>query len=156
MKYLKDYIQESLSQGNYFVTKEQALASLDISPEKFRFQAYRLILKKVIRPLTRDFFMIITPEYQNLGGVPPHWVIDPLMKHLNQDYYVALLTAASMYGATNQQPMCFQVITTKPRSTIELERGSIQFHVFKQCSMSVKEKISSPAGYSMISSKEQT
>ncbi len=42
--------------------------------------------------------------------------------------YIGLLSAASMYGATNQQPMSFQIITTKMRRSIALERGFIKFH----------------------------
>ena len=60
-----------------------------------------------------DFFMIIPAEYQKLGSLPPHWVIDSLMRYLKQDYYIGLLSAASFYGATEQQPMTFQVITDK-------------------------------------------
>jgi predicted transcriptional regulator of viral defense system len=67
-----------------------------------------------------------------------------------------MLSAASMYGATNQQPMVFQVITTLPRRNIKLERTEIEFYSFKESILASKEKISSPAGYANISTKEQT
>ena len=61
-----------------------------------------------------------------------------------------------MYGATNQQPMSFQTITTKMRRSIVLERGLIKFHVFKDCDIAIKEQLTVPTGYVQISSKEQT
>jgi len=156
MKYMRDYIQQVLADGKYFFSKEEVLSSLSLTSEQFRFQAYRLLNKKLIKHLTRTFFMIIPPEYQHLGGVPPHWVIDPLMKYLSQDYYIGLLSAASMYGATNQQPMAFQIITNKIRRSISLERGLIKFYVFKECDVAIKEQLTVSTGYVQISSKEQT
>jgi predicted transcriptional regulator of viral defense system len=156
MRYLRDYIQNSLTDGRYFFTRSEALSILGLSSEQFRFQAYRLMSKNAIRSLTRDSFMIVPAEYHHLGGVPPHWIIDPLMKHLKQDYYIGLLSAASMYGATHQQPMSFQVVTNKAHRPISLERGLVEFYVFKECVFVIKEQLSSPAGYAKISSKEQT
>lgn len=100
--------------------------------------------------------MIIPPEYYHLGALPPHWIIDALMKHLNQDYYIGLLSAASLYGATEQQPMVFQVITNKKTRTVKLERTSIEFHVSKHCASAIKTTLTVPTGYVKISSKEQT
>lgn len=156
MKHLSDYIYQYLTNGKYFFTKAEALSALGLRVEQFRYQAYRLLNKGLIRHLTRDSFMIIPAEYQNFGGIPPHWVIDSLMRYLGQDYYVALLSAAGIYGATHQQPMTFQVITEKKRRPIKLERGNITFHLFKECASSTKEQLSSPAGYVQISTKEQT
>lgn len=156
MKYLRDYINHCLSDGKYCFAKSDAMLNLNISNSQFAFQAYRIVQKSLIKHLTRDFYMIIPAEFSNMDGVPPHWVIDPLMKHLKQDYYISLLTAASMYGATHQQPMSFQVITNKTRRPIKLSRGVIEFHMFKDCESIRKEQISSNAGYAQISSKEQT
>ncbi len=40
------------------------------------------------------------------------------MKHIGKPYYVALLSAASLHGATHQRAMATQVMTSTPRSTI--------------------------------------
>ena len=156
MKYLRDYILESLADGKCFFTKEEAMQKLQLNPMQFRFQAYRLVHKQVIKHLVRGFYMIVPPEYYNMGVVPTHWIIDPLMQYLNQNYYIGLLSAASMYGSTNQQPMLFQVITDKPHRSIQLGRSSIKFFYSKSCSSAITEQISSNAGYANISSKEQT
>ena len=156
MKSLKDYITSQLAVGKTFFVKEDALRILGITPEQFRYQAYRLSQKRLLKRLALNFYMIIPPEYFNLGTLPPIMLIDHLMKYLNQDYYVGLLSAASLYGATHQQPMSFQVITDKRIRNINLERGLIEFHSYGDCKSAFKESIAVQTGYVQISSKEQT
>jgi predicted transcriptional regulator of viral defense system len=156
MKYLNGYINTLLAEGKFFFTKQEAMSRLELNPNQFRFQAYRLLKRKAIRRLVHDFFMIIPAEYYHLGSLPPNWIIDPLMKYLKQDYYIGLLSAAALYGATEQQPMVFQVITNKVTKSIHLERGFIEFHVLKNCSLSTTSFITVSTGYVKVSSREQT
>ena len=156
MKTLKEYIKTLMSQGKHFFSRHDAMAELGLNAIQFQYQAYRLSQKREIRKLIKDFFMIIPSEYYSLGSLPPHWIVDALMRHLDQEYYIGLLSAASLYGATEQQPMVFQVITTHPVRTIKLPRTSIEFHVSNQCISALKTTISAPTGYVKISRKEQT
>lgn len=156
MKTIKDYIPFLLADGKYFFSKKEATLALGLNHNQFRLQIFRLHQKKIIKNLGHGLFMIIPPEYRHLGSLPPHWIIDPLMKYLHRDYYIGLLSAASLYGATEQQPMTFQVITDKQMKSLELERGSIEFHCYKDCSLASKEQITAPTGYTKISTKEQT
>ena len=156
MKNLKDFITIRLGVGKHFFTKQEALSSLGISPSQFRFQAYRLAQKKVIKRLILDFYMIISPEFYHLGSLPPLWLIAPLMNYLGQEYYVGLLSAGSIYGATHQQPMTFQVIINKRIRNINLQRGSIGFHTYQGSKNAIKDTITVPTGYVQISSREQT
>ncbi len=156
MKFLRDYIRTLLAHGKYFFNAQEALSVLGLTPTQFRFQAYRLVQKKIIRRLYRNFFMIIPDEYHKIGSLPPSWIIDFFMKYLQQDYYIGLLSAASIYGATEQQPMSLQVITTKAMKSISLPRGSIDFHVFKECAFAQKDTTVVHTGTVFVSSKEQT
>lgn len=156
MKSLNSYILNLLARGKYFFTKQDALTDLGISLNQFKYQTYRLVGKKLIKRVAKDFFMIIPPEYREIGSLPSHWIINALMTHLDQEYYIGLLSAASLFGATEQQPMTFQVITDKVTKPIHLERISIEFHTFKYCSDAQKSTISTPTGYVKISTKEQT
>lgn len=79
-----------------------------------------------------------------------------LHEAVDQDYYIALLSAASYYGATNQQPMALQVITSKQLRPINQPRGSIEFHVRKDIAMASITQITVPTGWAAISTKEQT
>lgn len=156
MKSLKDYIATLLAQGKYFLIKQEALSVLNISESQFRFQAYRLSQKKVLRRLIHNFFMIIPAEYHRLGSLPPSWIVDHLMKYMQQEYYIGLLSAAAIYGATEQQPMTFQVITNKAIRPIQLDRMSIEFHVFKDIPSSSITKLKVATGYAKIATREQT
>lgn len=156
IRYVSGYIEHLLANGRYFFTKAEALKQLQITDAQFRDQIYRLNKSKDIRSLSQNFYMIIPAEYKNFGGLPPHWIINDLMHHLNQDYYIGLLSAAALYGATHQQPMVFQVISSKAKRSLVLARGRIDFHVFKQAMTARTEQLSTPAGYARISSKEQT
>lgn len=156
MERLEEFITYKLANGAYFFTKQEALKTLGISPDQFRHQAYRLSIKKVLMRLIGGFYMIIPAEYYHQGSLPPLWIIDQLMGYLDQPYYVGLLSAAALYGSTEQQPMTFQVITNKLTRAIDLERGLITFHTFSECKKShvIKHKV--PTGYVFISSKTQT
>ena len=145
-----------LGVGENFFTKRNALKALDISPSQFKYQAYRLVKKGVIKRLANNFYMIIPPEYYHLGGLPPLWFIDHLMKYLGQEYYVGLLTAGSLYGATEQQPMVFQVVIDKQMRNISLKRGLIEFHTHQDCKSVIKTRFLVPTGFAYISNREQT
>jgi len=156
MKTLRYYILSCLPDGKLFFTKEEALSALELNNNQFQLQACRLYEKKLIKNLGHGFFMIIPPEHGNYGSLPPHWIIDPLMRYLERDYYIGLLSAASIYGATEQQPMTFQVVTDKQMRPIALERGDIEFHFSKNCHLAAKDQLTVPTGYANISTREQT
>lgn len=156
MKYLHEYIDHLLADGKYYFTKDGAMSDMSLKQSQFQFQAYRLTKKGVIVRLMSGFYMIVSAEYRHFGALPPQWIIDPLMKHLGQDYYIGLLSAASIYGATHQSPMSFQVVTTKQIRDITLSRSKIEFHCSKSCASALKSQITVPTGYFSISSKEQT
>jgi predicted transcriptional regulator of viral defense system len=71
----------------------------------------RLSKKKKIESVWRDFYVVILPEYGLKGIAPPIEYINQLMKFLNKDYYIGLLSAAALQGAAHQAPMEFFVIT---------------------------------------------
>jgi len=155
-KNLYEFTLSLLADGKYFFSKEEALTNLGLNPNQFRLQAFRLYQKKSLKNLGHGFFMIVPPEHHHFGSVPPHWIIDSYMKHLKHDYYIGLLSAASLYGTTQQQPMTFQVVADTPMRPIKLERGGIEFHCYKGCSQGSTEQITVPTGYAKISTKEQT
>lgn len=156
MKSLKGYINTLLARGKYFFTKQEVISQLQLTPSQFKFQAYRLSKAGSIKRLVHDLFMIIPSEYHSLGSLPATWIIDSLMKYLGQDYYVGLLSAAAMYGATEQQPMNLQVITTKATKDIKLPRGAIEFHISKECPKAQTISMKVYTGFVLVSSKEQT
>ena len=109
---------ELQSQGRYAFTFEE-LRNRFKSSEKTLLQGlYRYKTKKQIAQIRKGFYVIILPNYSNQGMLPPYLFIDDLMKSLSKPYYVALLSAAALYGAAHQQPMEYFLIaeTPAPRS----------------------------------------
>ena len=71
--------------------------------------------------------MAVPPQYLSWGAPPPSWYIDDLMHHEARPYYVGLLKAAELHGATHQAVMAFQVITDKRIPNIRAGRSIISF-----------------------------
>ncbi|HXF90900.1 MAG TPA: type IV toxin-antitoxin system AbiEi family antitoxin [Candidatus Nitrosotenuis sp.] len=153
---MKDYIEDCLKNGKYFFTKEEVLKKIPIKEANFRVQISRLAKKQDIQKLGHALYMIIPLEYQNIGSLPPEWIVDKLMKHLEKDYYIGLLTAASLHGIAHQQPMIFQVICNDTLKPIILSKGEVHFYRYKQMSEAQTEHLRTKIGSSLISTKEQT
>lgn len=54
------------------------------------------------------------PQYASKGILPAAMFIDGLMKSLDRKYYVALLNAAALHGASHQQPQEYFIVTSYP------------------------------------------
>jgi predicted transcriptional regulator of viral defense system len=121
------WIERLQSQGRYTFTRAQAESETERS-----FVAAQTALRRlkeqgrVVSP-RRGFYVVVPPEYRAVGSPPASWFIDDLMHHLSQPYYVGLLTAAATHGAAHQQPMVFQVITSKPTRDMHAGKVTIQF-----------------------------
>lgn len=79
----------------------------------------------------RGFYVIVPVQYQLKGIVPPTYYIDDLMNWLHKPYYVGLLSAASIYGASHQKAMVTQVMTMNPTTKSIAQNKQL---VFVQCS----------------------
>ena len=61
----------------------------------------------------KGLYLVIPPEYRTWGGLPGDWFIDELMRYMGRQYYVGLLSAAAVHGASTQTPQTFEVIVDK-------------------------------------------
>jgi len=84
-----------------------------------------------IHSVWKGFYAISLPEYGVDGIAPPTDYIDQLMRHLDAEYYIALLSAASYAGASHQAPQSFYVICNKNLHTKEKNGVRIE-PVFKK------------------------
>jgi predicted transcriptional regulator of viral defense system len=110
-------------------------------------------LKKKIQSAWQGFYVVVLPEYGVRGIAPPTEYIDQLMKYLGKNYYVALLSAAEIYGAAHQAPQEFFVIcnTTNIRSKIKKD-VKINFVAKKIISQKHLTQIMTNSGYINVSS----
>ena len=108
------FLVELQSKGRCTFTFDELRTRFELSEETLLQVVYRYKSKKQVAQIRKVFYAIIPPEYSRQGMLPPYLFIDELMKSLNKQYYVALISAAAIYGAAHQQPMDFFVIAKSP------------------------------------------
>ena len=114
---VNDWIKEQEQRGMTTFSFQQLRRVFDDRSEKvLKSDINRLKLSKRIQNVYKGFYVIIPTQYKLKGIVPPTYYIDELMEYLDKPYYVGLLSAAAIYGASHQRAMKTQVVTIGPRS----------------------------------------
>lgn len=123
------FIESRLAVGQVAFALEELLTDTGLSLIAARNQLLRLG-SRVRRVMARQpFYIIVSPEHQAIGAPPPSWWLDAYFQWMQRPYYVALLSAASEYGATAQAIQVTQVVTSVPHRDIVLGRVRVQFFV---------------------------
>lgn len=153
---LSQYIEKMQSQGEYWFFRETAMQVLHFDVNAFKRSASRLIEQVKIARLKGDMYLIIPPEHRIVGCIPTTWFIDVMMRHFNLPYYVGLLSAAAFHGASHQQPMVFQVMTTKPIRPIVIGQVRLMFCYKKNILPNFYQPIKTASGSMFVSTPEMT
>ena len=125
------YLTHLLSQGQVAFTDQQALEDLQISKGALLDAAEKQQRRGHLIAPRRGFYVIVPPQFLSWGAPPPSWYIDALMRHEARPYYVGLLKAAELHGATHQAVMEFQVMTDKRLPRVKAGRSAIAFYYRK-------------------------
>ena len=110
---LSAYMDRLLSNGQVAFTSDEAKQALRLKHRAFLDAAERQQRQQRLISLRHGFYVVVPPQYLSWGAPPPALYIDDLMRHEGHPYYVALLKAAELHGATHQAVMEFQVATEK-------------------------------------------
>ena len=138
-----------------FTFEEVTNAFPSLSSQHIRNDLYRLRRSEVISQPFKGFYVVIPPHYAAKGIVPPVYFIDQLMDFLRRPYYICLLSAAELLGATHQRPQEFSVMTILPR--IRMSRSSSLDWIYRSSIHdSFLKKINSETGTIMFSGPELT
>src|SRR6266545_4030127 len=121
------YMTRLLSTGRVVFSREEARQALGVSHGALLDAAERQQRKQHLFSPRRGFYVIVPPQYLAWGAPPPSWYIDDFMRHEGRPYYVGLLKAAELHGATHQAVMEFQVVTSKRMPKIRAGRSIISF-----------------------------
>lgn len=152
---LSSYIDGLQKKGLYYFLRPSAIKEINFSEQAFKLAAYRLQKKGRIKRVRGDFFIIVPLEYQD-GGLPASWFIDDFMNYQNAFYYVGILSAAAIHGASHQQPMVFQVISSKQMRPIVIDKIRIEFYYNKNLKNTPVVSVKTETGYMKVSSPEAT
>lgn len=128
---LAAYVEDLASSGNTKFTREAAMQALGISHGAFLDAAARLKKRGHIFAPRRGFYVITPTRYLKWGAPPPSWYIDAMMQDAERPYYVALLKAAELHGASHQAVMEFQVVTDRQWKPIRAGRSKLAFYFRK-------------------------
>ncbi len=153
---LSAFVDDTQAAGRYTFSSSEARDALDVSEialdNALRRQKDR---GRLVAP-RRGFFVIVPTEYRAAGAPPPSWFIDDLMRFLGQPYYVGLLSAAGLHGASHQQSMVFQVVTDRPTRPPKAGRARIEFHATRTAEASPATGMQTETGAMRVSTPETT
>ena len=128
---LSKFIADLQSNGRITFDADEAVAALDTNRGAFLDAAQRLKKRGSLISPRKGFYVVVPPQFTSFGAPPPSWYIDDLMRYEQQPYYVGLLKAAELHGASHQAVMEFQVVSAKRMSKIRSGRSLIVFYYRK-------------------------
>lgn len=152
---LSTYIKEIRQKGQRYFTLEQFMADLNLSKNAALNAIFRLKRRGELISPARGLYVMVPPECQPYGSIPAEDLVIILMKYLQADYYVSLLSAATFYGAAHQKPNSFQIITNK-RINHPLEFGQVKLDLIYKKSLSdlPTQHFTMNAGYLKVATPE--
>jgi len=155
---LATYLTNLQSEGRIAFTRDEAISALEVTEGGFLKAAARLQKRHKLFNPRHGFYVAVPPQFLSWEAPPPPWYIDSLMRHEGRPYYVGLLKAAELHGATHHAVMEFQVVTDRQLPKIPAGRSWITFH-FRKDLESVRGGIAerkTDTGTMKISSPELT
>ena len=153
---ISHYIDDLLAKGIYCFSGVEAAKSQGSSVIATRAALRRLRHKGEIAMPFRGFYVILTPEYRNLGCLPANHFIPALMAHLEEPYYAGLLSAAEHHGAAHHRPQAFQVVVSRSRLGITCGGVRVDFIARKNVAAIPTQDFKTPRGYLKVSTPEAT
>ncbi len=155
MSSMRDWALALPSQGRFTFTTAEARAATGaasnaaIAAALDRAEADRLIASPV-----RGFHVVLPLEDRGTGT--PSWrlFLDPLLTHLGLPYYVGLLTAASIHGASGQAAQVVQVVAPRARRPVRVGRLVIEFAVRRTAARAPVTLVTTPSGRMRVATPE--
>ena len=155
---LQDWVTSEMVRGRYIFTKEDILnLHLPISVQALQNSLKRLTDRGIIMSPWQNFYVIIPTEYKLRGIVPPSFYIDRLMRFLRRDYYVSLLSAAELNGASHQKAMLFHVMVSGGPIRSGIKNGTrLEFTLRQNLPLNFVKQVKTQMGYMNVASAELT
>ena len=154
---LNDWIKEQEQRGITTFSFQQIRCVFDERSDKsLKTDINRLTLSKRIQNVYKGFYVIIPIQYQLKGVVPPTYYINELMEYLGKPYYVGLLSAAAIYGASHQRAMMTQIVTIGPRPRTSNKNSLLDWNYRQQIPSELIKSRNAEMGRINYSSAELT
>jgi predicted transcriptional regulator of viral defense system len=140
-------------------TADIAQALPGVSAEALRQALHRQQRKgRIVRASRGSMHWVIVPLQDASAGAPPleTWLDAYLSKTLGLPYYVGLLSAAEVYGASPQAVMVTQVMTSSSRRPVQVGRHRLVFLKSTRIAEKPTRWHATPHGHFKISTPELT
>lgn len=155
---IQAWINARMLRGFYTFSKSDLLSiGLPITESSIIRSLNRIEHNGIIMSPWQNFYVIIPTEYKLRGLVPPVFYIDKLMQFLNREYYISLLSAAELNGASHQRSMVFQVTMNGSSVRSGVKNGTrIELFTRKELPLQFTTKMKTKSGYVNVSTPELT
>ena len=154
---LNDWVKEQEQRGiTTFSFQQIRCVFAERSEKTLRTDINRLISSKRIQNVYKGFYVIIPTQYRLKGVVPPTYYINELMEYIGKPYYVGLLSAAAIYGASHQRAMVTQIVTIGPRSRTSNKNSLLDWNYRQQIPSELIDSRNAEMGRINYSSAELT
>ena len=151
----KDFVISRLERGYYTFSIKEAENALGTG-EKTQKALNRLAKQGWLFSPSNGFYVIIDPQHQGIGFLPVEWFIEDWLEHLGGHYYLGLLSAAMVHGASHQKPQQIQIIRDIEYRSYDKGMYHVSFFYKKTIPDNCVEQRQSPAGYYKVSTPEMT
>jgi len=153
---LESWIDALQTRGRYSFLRTEALAQSGLSAGAVGKALQRAVKRgRLVHP--KEYFYVIVPlEYRAAGSPPVSWFIHDLMSAMKYPYYVGLLSAAALHGASHQQPQVFQVLTDRSVRSVGAGQMRIAFYVSKYIIRAAVMDIKTSTGMMRVATPETT
>lgn len=153
---LSEWVDSLQASGRYSFLRQKALESTGLSVLAVRKALLRLVKRKRIVQVKDYFYVIVPTEYRNVGSPPAPWFVHDLMAAMAKPYYVGLLTAASLHGASHQQPQEYQIVTDTSVRPLQVARQRLHFLTSAYIKRTPVKAMKTPTGQMLVSTVEAT
>jgi len=103
-----------------------------------------------------EFFVIVPDEFQRYGVPPLDYWLDAYFKHIEQPYYIGLLSAAAVHGVPRPHNAQVQIMTDRPTHSLVLGALELQFFVKMNMSSTDVTQVPNAHGPLMVSTPRAT
>jgi len=153
---LEKWVDDLQSRGRYSFLRAEAVSGTGLSAEAVKKALQRLARRLRVAKVKDYFFVVVPLEYLRSGAPPASWFIHDLMSAMKLPYYVGLLSAAALHGASHQQPQEFQVITDRSVRSLSAGRARVRFFASKYVARAHTSSVKTPTGSMRVSTPETT
>ena len=155
-KTIQKWVDALQASGRYTFIRAEAIRETGSHPDSVKKALLRLVRQGRVAKVKEYFFVIVPLEYRSVGVPPASWFVHDLMAAMKLPYYVALLSAAGLHGASHQQPQELQVMTHRSIRPLRAGRVRIRFFTNKQLDRMPVEDMKTPTGAMRVSTAEAT